>query len=92
VGVRRREKAVKNLIVVAGALALAGVASVLVGMTRPHAAESPVDDPDPPAAETAVSERGKLVQIPVPAREESAVSARPMDSEGPRPGGQSDRE
>lgn len=86
----------KNLIVVAGALALAGVASVLVGMTRPHAAESPVDDPDPPAAETAVSEavseRGKLVQIPLPAREESAVSARPMGSEGSRPGGQSDRE
>jgi hypothetical protein len=93
VGVRRREKAVKNLIVVAGALALAGVASVLVGMTQPHAAESGQDDMDPSAAEMPAPEHGKLVQIPVPAREDAAVPARrPMDSEAPRQGAGSDRE
>jgi hypothetical protein len=83
---------VKNVIVVAGALALAGVASVLVGMSQPHAAESRQDTLDPPAAEMPVPEHGKLVQIPVPALEDAAMPVRPMDSQALRPTGQSDGE
>lgn len=82
----------KNLIVVAGALALAGVAAVLVGMTQPHAAETGSVNADPPAGAAPGSDYGKLVRIPVPAREKAVGPTRPVVPEASRSDRDSNRE
>lgn len=64
----------KNLIVVAGTLALAGVASVLVGMSRPQASGTGAVDSGRPAM-AGSDEHGHLVRIAVPARVGTSASA-----------------